>query len=127
MHTGLTRPLHLRCRWGPTERQELLARRLGLLRYLLRSPCYDGLTRCAGRPAFFACCACCVLARPCGGAVQPPTLAPAAAPPPPLPARRPVVARSVRAVSWLPLLGSLGAYGLELVDSMQGYYTYVES
>lgn len=33
-------------RWGPTEQQELLARRLGLLRYLLRSPCYDAVTRC---------------------------------------------------------------------------------
>jgi hypothetical protein len=71
-------------RWGPTEQQELLARRLGLLRYLLRSPCWDGLTR-------------------------------------------PVVARGVGAVQWLPLFGSLGTYALELIDSMQGYYTYVES
>jgi hypothetical protein len=40
---------------------------------------------------------------------------------------RPVVARSVGAVQWLPLFGSLGSYALELIDSMQGYYTYVES
>lgn len=32
-------------RWGPTEQQELLARRLGLLRYLLRSPCYNVVAR----------------------------------------------------------------------------------
>lgn len=41
--------------------------------------------------------------------------------------RRPAVSRGVRAVQWLPLFGSLGTYALELVDSMQGYYTYVES
>jgi hypothetical protein len=32
--------------WSPGEQQELLARRLMLLRYLLRSPCYTMLTRC---------------------------------------------------------------------------------
>ncbi|KAI8476029.1 MAG: hypothetical protein J3K34DRAFT_516939 [Monoraphidium minutum] len=71
-------------KWAPTEQQELLARRLGLLRYLLRSPCYDAVTR----PAF---------------------------------------SRAARGVGWLPLLGPLAGYALELVDSMQGYYTYIES
>ena len=71
-------------RWGPAERQELAARRVGLLRYLLRSPCYDSFTRGA-------------------------------------------LARAARAGAWLPLAGPLGAYVLELIDSMQGYYTYIES
>lgn len=47
--------------------------------------------------------------------------------PPPHTLRRPVVSRSVRALQWLPLFGPLGTYALELVDSMQGYYTYIES
>lgn len=33
--------------WSPGEQQELLARRVQLLRYLLRSPCYTAFTRCA--------------------------------------------------------------------------------
>jgi hypothetical protein len=32
-------------RWSPGEQQELLGRRLLLLRYLLRSPCYTVFTR----------------------------------------------------------------------------------
>lgn len=32
-------------RWSPGEQAELLGRRLQLLRYLLRSPCYDAVTR----------------------------------------------------------------------------------
>lgn len=39
---------------------------------------------------------------------------------------RPAFARAAGALAWLPLAGSLASYGLELVDSMQGYYTYVE-
>lgn len=31
--------------WSPGEQQELLARRMQLLRYLLRSPCYNAFTR----------------------------------------------------------------------------------
>lgn len=31
--------------WSPGEQQELLARRVQLLRYLLRSPCYNAFTR----------------------------------------------------------------------------------
>lgn len=34
--------------WSPGEQQELLARRVQLLRYLLRSPCYNAFTRCVG-------------------------------------------------------------------------------
>jgi hypothetical protein len=32
--------------WTPGEQQELLSRRVQLLRYLLRSPCYTAFTRC---------------------------------------------------------------------------------
>jgi hypothetical protein len=38
-----------------------------------------------------------------------------------------VFARAAGAAGWLPLLGPLGGYLLELVDSMQGYYTYMEA
>jgi hypothetical protein len=31
--------------WSPGEQQELLGRRLQLMRYLLRSPCYTAFTR----------------------------------------------------------------------------------
>lgn len=31
--------------WSPGEQQELMARRMQLLRYLLRSPCYNAFTR----------------------------------------------------------------------------------
>lgn len=34
-------------KWSPGEQQELLARRVALLRYLLRSPCYNVVTRYA--------------------------------------------------------------------------------
>jgi hypothetical protein len=39
---GMTRP-----GWGAAEQGELTARRLAMLRYLLRSPAYDVATRCA--------------------------------------------------------------------------------
>jgi hypothetical protein len=32
--------------WTPGEQQELFSRRVQLLRYLLRSPCYTAFTRC---------------------------------------------------------------------------------
>lgn len=37
----------LACRWSPGEQAELLGRKAQLLRYLLRSPCYDAVTRWA--------------------------------------------------------------------------------
>ena len=33
-------------KWSPGEQQELVMRQVQLLRYLLRSPCYDVATRC---------------------------------------------------------------------------------
>lgn len=41
---ALLRSLSAR-KWTPSEQSELLARRVQLIRYLLRSPCYDVLTR----------------------------------------------------------------------------------
>lgn len=32
-------------KWGATERQEMTTRRMQLVRYLLRSPCYEAATR----------------------------------------------------------------------------------